>query len=315
MNVPYWLLHLLPMWEYICPKCRKEVNQNSHECPHCGEKYPLTLRVPPTFLKDQKKLEAYVHKHVFPRVSEFERNYLRKYFTILFPVAGVGVEGFETNDFTTWTATVGAPTIQAVTVHHGTYAMYINGVEYASKTLASTNALTYARGYFNFEALPPNNGDRTRVLSIYVDDGSEDRGTLMGITNDTGTIKWQMTSFCTDPRGFKTITSATPAIATGVWYCVKIMRTQKGTAQAWVDGTSIGTVSTTSDIANKKVNVGSVGVYSSAFYADCIVAADADIGCESSYSPSTRSSLPNTMMTMLNSKMLFSQCNPFKLKF
>jgi DNA-directed RNA polymerase subunit RPC12/RpoP len=62
VNIPYWLFRLPSMWDYLCPKCKKEVKKNSHRCPHCGERFPLAVRVPPIFLKDPKSLEEYVHK-------------------------------------------------------------------------------------------------------------------------------------------------------------------------------------------------------------------------------------------------------------
>src|SRR3989337_2094782 len=124
MNIPYWLLPMLPMWEYICPKCRKGVKQSAHQCTHCSEKFPLAIRVPPSFLKDPEKLEAYVHKHIFPRVSEFERNYLTKYFTVIFS------DGFESGDFSAWTGTVGGPTVSNVQAHHGTYSCRASGSAY-----------------------------------------------------------------------------------------------------------------------------------------------------------------------------------------
>jgi hypothetical protein len=80
MKFPLWLLRLLPMWEYICPKCRKTVKANSHHCPHCGERFPQAIRIPPTILKDAKKLEDYVRKNVFPRISKFQRNCLARCF-------------------------------------------------------------------------------------------------------------------------------------------------------------------------------------------------------------------------------------------
>ena len=75
-----WLLRFLPMWEYICPKCRKTVKANSHHCPHCGERFPQAIRIPPTMLKDVKKLEYYVRRDVMPRISKFQRNCLARCF-------------------------------------------------------------------------------------------------------------------------------------------------------------------------------------------------------------------------------------------
>ena len=156
------------MWEYICPKCRKGVKQNAHECPHCGERFPLAVRVPPTFLKDPKKLEEYVHKHIFPRVSEFERNYLTKYFTVLLS------DGFESGTILTtdvppgaWDVIAGTPTIVTSPVHHGVYACQINATsEYAYKTLASTYDTLYARAYIRFSSLPTTSGQYIDCIGI-----------------------------------------------------------------------------------------------------------------------------------------------------
>src|SRR3990172_7268216 len=103
--IPKFLWKYLPFWDYLCPACKKEVPKNSHECPHCGEKYPFAVRVPPHILKNSdtregmKALEKYVHKEVFPRISAFERNYLTQFFTEYFN------NGFEEGDFSAWTST------------------------------------------------------------------------------------------------------------------------------------------------------------------------------------------------------------------
>lgn len=103
MNIPNFLKRYLPLWTHICPKCRKEVKANSHECPYCGEKYPLTLKVPFAGLHDAKKLEAYVHKHIFPRVSAFERHYLTRFFTTFLTSGWENSGGTDLTDGGTWT--------------------------------------------------------------------------------------------------------------------------------------------------------------------------------------------------------------------
>lgn len=147
--MPYWLLKHLPLFGYVCPKCRKEVKKNSHECPHCGEKYPLTLKIPPTFLKDPKKLEAYVHKHVFPRISEFERSYLTNYFTILLS------DDFASGDFSVWTYVTGSPSIVTSPVNSSPYAMSFStsGNNNLMKNNMASNPI-YVRAYFLFTTLP-----------------------------------------------------------------------------------------------------------------------------------------------------------------
>lgn len=308
MNVPCWLLRLLPMWSYICPKCRKEVKQNSHECPHCGEKYPSAIRVPPTFLKDPKKLEAYVHKHVIPRVSEFERNYLTKYFTVLF------ADGFESGDFTAWTGTsisAGCTCeVENLHPHHGTYnaRVLVTGASvnaYGYKTIASTT-IAYARGYVKFNQLNITNGQSLPVLVL--DNGNWQYGVYAAVYNNGGTLRWQLRSFDAVTGTVNTLGTHTPV--TGVWYCVEIKRDVTNDLQElFID--NVSEASGTAVIINNSSRVIAGVQYqpqndTNELYLDCVVAADAYIGPESSYSPSTRSSLPNTMMTMLNSKMLFS---------
>ncbi|HEX68708.1 MAG TPA: hypothetical protein ENG10_00220, partial [Candidatus Bathyarchaeota archaeon] len=120
MKLPTFLFRLLPLWSYICPRCRREVKCNSHKCPYCGEKYGKPLKVPPRFLKNQKALEEYVHKYIFPRISAKQREYLAQFFTTLFE------DGFESGDFSAWTDTYteGSPTVSVVSnpVHQGSYA-------------------------------------------------------------------------------------------------------------------------------------------------------------------------------------------------
>ena len=132
MNIPKFLSRLrLLTWTHICPKCRKEVKANSHECPHCGEKYPLTLKIPFSGLHDAKKLEAYVHEHVFPRISEFERNYLTQYFTVLFS------DSFQSGNFSAWTSSV---------TLSGTMSVVTSPV-YGSDAYSAQSAITSVGGY------------------------------------------------------------------------------------------------------------------------------------------------------------------------
>jgi len=159
MKVPYWLLRLLPMWEYICPACRKEVKKNSHRCPHCGERFPLAIRVPPSFLKNPKKLEAHVHKYIFPKVSPFHRAYLTQFFTEIFS------DGFESGDFSAWTGTAKSSgetcEVESADPHHGTYnaKFYSDGgwnqYAYCYKDITG-QTIIYARTYFKETTAFPN---------------------------------------------------------------------------------------------------------------------------------------------------------------
>jgi len=226
MNIPHWLLKHLPLFEYICPKCRKNVKQNSHECPHCGEKYPLTLKVPPTFLKDPKKLELYVHKHVFPRISEFERNYLTQYFTTLFTSGWENSGGIDVLDGGAWTAegvtAGGLNSVVLAPVHSGTYAYQASpsGLDQSfaqvSKTLLGTANPLYLRFYININIINTNGLTLlARVCSggnEFLGDSSRDicSVTIQGVGTDL--------YLHNNLGGY----SCGVALVQGVWNCIEI---------------------------------------------------------------------------------------------
>ena len=271
MNVPYWLLKLLPMWSYLCPRCRREVKANSHECPHCGEKYPLALKVPPTFLKDPKKLEAYVHKHIFPRVSEFERNYLTKYFTVLFS------DGFESGNFIAWTGTTGLPSVQGVVVHHGSFAMassVFNDICYKTIIAAGT---VYARFYVQWTVNPIAGSTK---LFLTIENNGIGQGIYAGVQDDGGTVKWRL-SVNENDFAYHTYLANAPNPTTGIWYCVEVswIRNAVGGAKLWIDGVLVLTGGAPRDIDVDKVSVGAGDAFGT-IYSDCVVVADAYIGPE-----------------------------------
>jgi hypothetical protein len=136
MHIPYWLLRLLPMWDYICPKCRREVKRKSRKCPYCGENYGIPLRVPPQVLKDPKTLEDYVHKHIFPKISASERKYLTQFFT----VEEVYTNSFDST-YVAWTEFGASPYLQntdADYVYTGTGATKEGDWGFPTASLAGT---------------------------------------------------------------------------------------------------------------------------------------------------------------------------------
>ncbi len=280
MNLPYWLLRLLPLWDYICPKCEKEVRRNSHECPHCHEKYPVPLRVPPKIWRDRKALEDYVHKHVFPKLSQAHRDYLAQYFTTLF------TNGFESGDFSAWTGTdSGSATIsvESANPHHGTYNSKVivtaaHGYATSYKTFTAT-AIGYLRVYSKFSAMPTNNGDRWYLHEIQYNDWQNCVAATLYKTG--GAVYWGLSTIIGG-----SVTDYTEASASNpspnTWYCIEILRNvTNDIEQIWVNGVSKRQVTVAISNNNNRVEVGitdSANTMTS--YHDCVVVADAYIGIE-----------------------------------
>lgn len=260
------------MWDYICPRCKKAVSKKSHTCPHCAENYGVPLRVPPRVLKDPKALEAYVHKHVFPKVSSKMRLYLTRFFTVLFS------DGFDSGDFSEWDGVVGSPTVQGTVKHHGSYAMSVDMAQanqYPFK-LFTASANVFARFYWRVKNLPDLNQER---LLIVLYDSGWNMKLFLGYLNDGGTYKWEM-------YGGTSSTYYTHTITADTWYCLEVEYDANADEHNfYLDGNF---VATNTDARTENVDrfaIGSIasGGWSSAdstAFFDCVVVADAYIGPE-----------------------------------
>lgn len=287
IGLPYWLLKLLPMWDHICPKCRKEVKQKSHTCIHCGENYGVPLRVPPKVLSDAKALEQYVHQYIFPKISSVQREYLTQFFTVLFS------DGFECppntapNTFTAWSGINGAPTIVVTAPHHGAYCMKSpTSSAYAYYTFGSAYSELYLRAYCKRTTVPTSNTTQSIVLQIFSDN--------TGVAYASAVFGWdgllpyfKLHSY-TDGGVLDQVFSAIPAVS-GQWHCVELWWKQNtlNGAKMWIDGV-LGATSTITT-RNSQVNQIRVGnMYSDdpvETFIDCVVAADTRIYCEVSAAP------------------------------
>lgn len=275
--MPYWLLRLLPMWNYICPKCKKEAKKNSHECPHCGEKYASPLRVPPRCLKDPKKLETYVHQHVFPRISEFERNYLTKYFTELFS------DGFETNDFSKWDGVYeenGTITVETNNPHHGTHNAKADvtaaGTARCFKTFTAT-PIAYERMYIKFLTLTLAVGKSLQLFALF--DGTWNYGVYASV-ECPDVLKWCLITLENGSAEW-ILGSHTPT--TNVWYCVELKRDVTNDSEILyvngnVEASSSRAITTNSSILTAGIQYTNDAPNTLVF--DCVVAADGPIGPE-----------------------------------
>ncbi len=275
------------MWEYICPKCRKTVKKSSHECPHCGERFPLALRVPPSFLKNPKKLEEYVHKHIFPRVSAFERAYLTQFFTTIFET-GFETADCATHDFCEWTGTVedtGSATVNTDNPEQGSYNAEFTAtggsnfvVVYEEIGPSYTHA--FLRGYVKYASMPSGTSFVMPCVGFWV--GSSSTNTARGgIGRDgSGNAKWAI-RYYDDGSFYNTFGSNTPQA--GIYYCVELevlIDSSNGLVKLYVNGslevsvTEINNAARQFQYAHFGIDATSGSGTTSTLYGDCVVVAD-----------------------------------------
>jgi len=290
LQIPYWLLKLLPMWDHICPKCRKEVKRNSHKCIHCGENYGVPLRVPPRVLKDTKALEEYVHKNIFPKVSAVYREYLTQFFTILFSDGQVGSLMETAGNFSAWTGTSVTPgaTLEVIAAakHHGNNGAHalrpawLNNA-YAYKTFGSSYKTLYTRMYIYLISITMTAGFGVDII-VYVTSGGG-RNTVLQIFNTAGVHNWRLQDNLTS------VSQLGSVVTTGVWHCIEIKGhyAVDGEARFYLDGVEDIAIIGSNDPAGNCLTVrcglccfaGGAGNQNECYF-DCVVMADAYIGPE-----------------------------------
>jgi hypothetical protein len=250
------------------------------------------LRVPPSFLKDPKKLEEYVHKHIFPRVSAFERTYLTQFFTEIFS------DGFESGNFNGWTGTnVDGDAVGQVNVempHHGTYGFeswvtdIANDNAYCYKTLTSATEF-YVRAYVRVYETVITSGRYTTLLTLR---GNSDAYHLARVcVRGDGTDSHFYLIF---RHNGASGTSIENAVVEDQWYCIELrckMSTAgnaDGIVEFWIDGNQVYSKTdvdnddqaTSMDTVRLGCNPGAGSGSNFGFYGDCVVVADAYIGPE-----------------------------------
>jgi len=287
------------MWDYICPKCRKEVKKNSHKCPFCNEWYGKPLRVPPRILKDPKALEDYVHKHVFPRVSKFQRGYLAQFFTEYLNSGWEDSGGTDPTDNGKWDGYWESPTVVGSPVFEGDYALEIDSNSEGVYKNFTEVTEAHGRFYFRFPTAPIS-GYRYEIASLtragwYNLSAAE-------VYNDGGTLKWRLTVY--ESGGEATYTAGSPNPVVDTWYCVEIDfdRNAANGAHLWVDGNLLLTCSGTthySECNRFRLRYHDNGYVEAAVYYDCAVLADTYIGPESTAQTYTKTWTTDTLFKKL----------------
>jgi hypothetical protein len=308
VNIPFWLLRSLPMWEYQCPYCKTIVAKGS-DCPNCRAVFNAEKwRIPPRKTTQQKIVLAYfaeiakiklpvfesskamcdyAHNILAPMLSDEDRGVLFQFFTTLFS----DNEVFATP---TWTGTLdggGTLTVQSTIKYEGTYAAKFDVTtagQYKTlyKTLASAYSPLYARSYVYFTATPASG----HYMMVYpeIEDNPITKGLVTAtIANVSGTLKWGL-MYWTDSAQTSSY-AATPAPAINTWHCDEVLfkkatgvGANNGEVALWVNGPSLVDI-TNVDNDTLTAQTVTVGCYIDAaltvsVYHDAFVAADASIG-------------------------------------
>lgn len=192
-------------------------------------------------------------------------------------------DGFESGDFSAWSSTVGAATVQSGIKHHGTYAAEFEGLDIAwcLVTFAEQSSCN-ARWYVQFSSLPTSNN---YVIIGALETTSGNWLSVLVKNNTAGTLQWGF-----EEAGGWNYINAT--INTGVWYAVEIEFRSSGTSKLYIDGSSLDSFSDSA----RNVKSFRIGQYnqvdSLTSYDDCVVIDSSYIGPEpTDIAPPTFSSI------------------------
>jgi hypothetical protein len=212
-------------------------------------------------------------------------------FTTLTP-AIIFSDGFESGDFSAWTATGGSgthsETVVTSPVHHGSYAakLYVEGdsESYARKSFTQQTPV-YFRVYLQSSATP-SSGWALTLLYLYYS-AYYQYGAYVRWVNDAGTLKWEL-AVKDDGAEWHYARSTTPTINTNQWYCVELKVDSategNGEARLYVDGTEIASLTGLTMTETGKPDTAEIRVYNypvtTSVYYDCVVVANTYIGPE-----------------------------------
>ena len=219
--------------------------------------------------------------------------------------------GFEEGDYTAWTGTAGTPTIVHAPVHHGAHASETdNWGDYCYETLA-------------------DGGERYIFLAveISVHAGAGNVNDFLGAKRASDSFEVFWVGYLDDLFSIKyrdvgaawhTDTSD-KSVVEGSYHTVKVWwkKNTAGGMKLWIDDVLEITASETTCNADLGIyRFGNASMSTLSVHdIDCVCIDSADILADpydvAGVTVKKGSNLANTMTTMLNSKMLFSQCNRF----
>lgn len=212
-NPKAWLQNQIPKWKYVCPSCKRKHFKNVKKCRYCGCKIGLPVRVP-NHLRTKGQIRNYVHKHIFPKISSFQRAMLGAHFTDFF------CSNLGTGDLTEFDGSNNAPTVQSGTVHSGSNALkFDTHQQYVYVSLTETELS--CRAYFRMDDLPPIDGNYYYLRAIaFLGNSGVDRTCHVYFerTAPSGTLTLRMARYY--PASQSTYYSYTYEADT--WYCLEL---------------------------------------------------------------------------------------------
>lgn len=234
---------------------------------------------------------------------------------VLFSDGQAGSTMETAGDFSAWTSTTGTPTVTTTDKHHGSNSMTCDASgDFASKTFAE-QATLYAQIALRVSAMTLNNFEDLAFLDFYATATLLARAVFQRMSATT--FRWKLVG--RNAAALESATSGSITFDSAMWYTVKmkaLVDNAVGEYRLYVDGTNI--LSLTGKDTNNYGNVTQIDTgmpfaeSASADYVDCVVVDSADINLESSYSPSTRSSL---RMVGVGLASKIPKWNPRKLNF
>jgi hypothetical protein len=193
-------------------------------------------------------------------------------------------DGFESGNFSRWSATGGSPTVTSGDAHHGTYKAVLVSGQYAQKIFTSYYDRLSMRVYVLFKTFPNTTGASSPIFGVWNTSPARYMATVY-IANVSGTLKWQLRYY--NNGSYYTVTSGqqtNPSLDT--WYCVEVEGVSNSTtnaeARVYVNGSELTDITQTGKNNTAQMNSGYLQVSGSptSIWYDCVAIDTAYIGPE-----------------------------------
>lgn len=194
-------------------------------------------------------------------------------------------DGFE-NDYNSWSGTIGSPTIDTVTIHHGTNSSKIDVASFDEGECSYKSFGDYDLTYTRFYIYLDNYSSSTGVLPLL-------RGRTANYSNNNFLLSLYgasrvLRAYCYYDSDWHVLTSST-SLSLDQWNCIEVKWYKHSTAgemRTYLNDAEVNDISFTN--VNTNYQHGSIyagayqgsGVGTATYYLDCVVVADSYIGPE-----------------------------------